>query len=381
MAVSLKAFFEQQFGKQPTHCVKAPGRANIIGEHTDYNHGWVLPFAVQFNAAFAAIRTEDDRLMLHSLDMAQQASFSLQTDVSTSDWTRYFRSAVRTLHRNGYRVGGLQMAFQSTIPIGAGLSSSSAITCGFIALLNQIFSFKIDKERLVRLASEAENGTGVQGGMMDQYAIVMSEKRHALLLDCHTLQHQSFPNALDGYRWIFIDSHVQHNLANTEYNQRRQECEEGFALARQQFQELRSPRDLRSEHLLAMQSHPIALQRWQYVLQENERVHRMVAALQRSEIAQIGQLLYAGHEGLQHQYQVSCAELDFLVEQARHTFGVVGARMMGGGFGGGIITLVTEDYATEAPKQILAAYQQHFGRVGRAYLLDSQAGIQTSVFE
>jgi len=379
MEQQLFKLFETRFHTAPQLLVKAPGRANIIGEHTDYNNGLVLPFAINRFCVFVAGKTKENYACIESVDLEKSTQITLDNlpQKNPSDWTRYFVMALKVLEKYQYQLKGFQCMLASDIPIGAGLSSSSAITCGFIAMLNDLFQLHIPKEKQIRLASEAENGTGVQGGMMDQYAIVMSQKNYALLLDCLDFSIQLIPNKIEGAHWVFIDSQVKHNLANTGYNSRRKDCAEGFKIIKNNFKTFKNIRELNEIHLECLAEYPIYQKRLQYIQKENERVKTMVAALVSQNLKKVGELLTEGHWDLSKNYEVSCEKLDFLALTAQQTQGVYGARMMGGGFGGGIITLI-DDSHKNAATDILKTYQKKYGQ-GALYLLNSVAGIETKV--
>ncbi len=378
MTDTLLSVHQEIFGQAAEWAVKAPGRANLIGEHTDYNRGYVLPFALERACYLVGSRRTDGQAHIHARDLGQveQVPIALTDAPLPTDWTRYAVSALQTLQRHGYKIGGINCLISSEIPLGAGLSSSSALTCGFLGLLNALFGLQLSGEQLVRLASEAENGTGVAGGMMDQYAIIFSSLNRALLLDCDTLTHQEVPLHLSGFQWIFVNSHVKHSLIDTEYSARRRTCEAGLARVQRSHSEVRSVRGLDFAHLALLADDARTYQCLRYVLEENERVLAMVNALHTHDIERIGALLYASHWGLSHAYRVSCPELDFLVNAARTTEGVVGARMMGGGFGGGIIALVEVAKAASAAESILWSYHTSLALEGEWYALQSADGMR-----
>lgn len=371
--------FSDLFNTAPELVVNSPGRANIIGEHTDYNEGLVLPFAIDRLCYFIAKRQTDRVVSIAALDLNKKISLNLESlpKEAPKDWTRYFITALKVLQKYDYPITGIQCVFSSEVPIGAGLSSSSAITCGFIAVFNAFFQLNIPKERQIRLASEAENGTGVQGGMMDQYAIVMAKKEHALLLDCKDFSTELVPNTIEGCHWYFIDTQVQHNLANTEYNLRRNDCERGFQQLKNEYPSLSSIREITKEQLLFLDKDVVSKKRLRFVIEENARVLAMKDALLTKNPNKVGDLLYEGHLGLSREYEVSCEELDYLVEVAKKIPGIFGTRMMGGGFGGGVIALVKND-SLEAPHQVLEAYQNKYKK-GAIYSLNSIEGITTDV--
>ena len=324
---------------------RAPGRINIIGEHTDYNNGFVLPTAINKEMYFAiAPNTEQKiRLFAYDLDESLEISLSEITKQTKCAWANYLLGVIHQLQKHEIPIQGVNVVFGGNIPIGAGISSSAAIECGFLYALNELFNLQLDSITITKFAQKAEHEyAGVNCGIMDQFAVVFSKEDTVIKLDCKTLEHEYVPLFLHDYKIILCDSNVSHNLASSEYNVRRDQCNEGVDLISKKFPFIFSLRDV-SISLLeeCKQLLPVIIyNRCLYVVEENNRVLAMCNALQESDYFRVGELLYESHEGLQHLYEVSCKELDELVEIAKNTPGVLGARMMGGGFGGCTLQIV-----------------------------------------
>lgn len=348
----LRNKFLNYFGEEP-QIFRAPGRVNIIGEHTDYNDGLVLPFPIAQSIYFAATKRDDNEIHIHALDLNKTAVISSHQQNEQEPWMRYFTAANRVLIEDGFQFGGLNIMARGDIPFGAGISSSSALTCGFIYAITKLYSLNISRRDIVFLASRAENSTGLQGGKMDQFAICMGKAGKAILLDCRDYSYQLIPATLKNASWILFNTNVAHNLADTEYNDRRKDCEDGFAYIQSIKPTLNSVRDLTHEdlnnaiHLISKKQ----FDRLTHVIEENNRVLEMVKALAAEDLVAIGNLLFESHRSLAELYQVSCEELDFIVSHLKDQHYCYGARMMGGGFGGSVIALINEEEANYEPME------------------------------
>ncbi|TXK52166.1 galactokinase [Pontibacter qinzhouensis] len=351
---------------------RSPGRVNLIGEHTDYNEGFVLPAAINKEIYFAVAPNGTQAFRAYSYDMDESATFDL-TEVQPSQlgWANYLLGVVAQFQKAGHHIPGFDLVFGGNIPIGAGLSSSAAVECGLAFALNQIYGLGVEKFDLVKMAQKAEHEyAGVMCGIMDQFASMFGKSGHVVKLDCRSLEYEYFTSDLDEYRIVLLDTQVKHSLASSEYNTRRQECEAGVALLRQHYPQVNSLRDVTVEMLEKHEQEfePVTYKRCLYVVQENNRVLEACQDLAQGNLKGFGEKMYASHEGLQHQYEVSCPELDFLVEQARKNQAVLGARMMGGGFGGCTINIVHANKIEEYTQQASTAYQEHFGREPKVYV-------------
>ena len=353
----------------PQHGIKvfSPGRINLIGEHTDYNDGFVFPAAIDRGISFDLRRNGSPSVCeVYSADFDKRLRFDLgQVERSEEEWENYILGVIHELQILGKRLKGFDCVIRSDLPIGAGLSSSAALECGLAYGLNELFGLGLTPLEIVRLGQRAEhNFVGTQCGIMDQYASVLGREGHALLLDCRSVTHRHVPIDLDPFTLLLLNTRVSHNLASGEYNRRRADCFEGVRVLNEKVGlGLESLRDLAPEqldqyrHLLA----PRIAKRCSYVLEENERVLNASLALENNDLNDFGQLLYASHKGLRDEYEVSCEELDFLVDFSRDRDYVLGSRMMGGGFGGCTLNLLHKEKVGEYIAEVSKAYSERFG--------------------
>ncbi len=296
--------FRQIFGENPALVVRAPGRINLIGEHTDYNDGFVLPAAIDKAIWFAVSPRADENLHFQALDF-QDAFFGDIKNLQKSEkqWPNYLLGTFSELQKDGLLPGGVNVVFGGDIPTGAGLSSSAAVESGMLFALNELFKFGLSRPALARLAQRAENNfVGMNCGIMDMYASLMGRKNHALLLDCRNLETEYFPVNLPDYTFLLCDSGVKHQLVDSEYNTRRNECEEGVEMLKKSFpeQEIRSLRDVDLEMIFSEKNRlrKVVFQRCKFVIEENERVLSACKALKNNDLNEFGKLLYQSHEGL-----------------------------------------------------------------------------------
>ena len=364
--------FKSVFSKNEPLIVRSPGRVNLIGEHTDYNNGFVMPAAINKAIYMAVARRSDDELHLVSLDLDRSyVGHTGRVEPSKLHWPDYILGVVQQLQASGHVIGGFNCVFGGDIPLGAGMSSSAALECATAFALNELFGLKLDPLTMVKLSQKAENVfVGVQCGIMDQFASMFGRKNHAIRLDCQSLDYVYVPFNMDGIRIVLLDTNVKHSLASSEYNTRRQQCEAGVRLVQAHHPGVRSLRDVSLDMLDEYVAPVDALvyQRCQYVVEENARLLAATGDLQRGDIAAFGRQLFASHEGLSRKYAVSCPELDFLVEQVRDRPGVIGARMMGGGFGGCTINLVREEAIDELVERIAPLYLQAMNKEMKVYI-------------
>jgi galactokinase len=351
--------FGELFGNTP-HLVRSPGRINLIGEHTDYNNGFVLPAAIDREVIFASRLNCSDQIRLYANDLDQ----SFRTDIasikpSPKNWPNYVLGVVDQLNKSGFEIQGFDCVFGSDIPIGAGLSSSAAIECGMAWSLNSLLGFGIDKMDIALLAQKAEHEfAGVKCGIMDQFANLFGRENHVIRLDCRSLEYEYFPFVMDELEIILCDTRVKHSLAGSEYNTRRMECEEGVKILKKHYPEIKSLRDINAP---TIRKHKNELpgkvyDRCLYVTEEIERVELACSDLVKKNMDSFGKRMYETHKGLSEQYEVSCRELDYLVDIARETGVARGARMMGGGFGGCTINLVEKKSAGHFIDEITEKY-------------------------
>ena len=362
--LELQEKFQELYSQSPL-LVRAPGRINLIGEHTDYNEGFVLPAAIDKQMVLAVAKNGTRSCRLYSYDYKESAEFSLEgLAPSSTAWANYILGVINQLQQAGHRVEGFDCVFGGDIPMGAGLSSSAALECGTACALIQLFELPVDKISMIKFAQKAEHTfAGVQCGIMDQFASVMGKENHAIRLDCRSLAFSYFPINLHNYQLILCDTQVKHSLASSEYNTRRKECEEGVAVVKRKYPQVSSLRDVSLAMLeeVKTQLNPVVLKRCSYIIEENDRLLKGCELLERGDIKGFGEKMYGSHEGLSQKYEVSCKELDFLVDYTKNNSGVAGARMMGGGFGGCTINLVVKDQKEAFVEGISGAYKEQFG--------------------
>lgn len=372
--------FESHFAAPPDILVRAPGRINLIGEHTDYNGGLVLPAAIDRAIRLAAGRRSDGRFAFFARDLNE---FFLSDGPETVfqqkyPWANYLLGVIDEARKDGHRIGGLNVAFGGDIPIGAGLSSSAALESGTIFAVNELFGLGLSKIDLVRLAQRGENYfVGMQCGIMDMFASVMGRENCVVRLDCRSLEYGYFPFHTAEYRLVLFDSGIKHALVDSEYNRRRAECEAGVATLQRYDPHIASLRDVSVSLLENRRSElpDVIFKRCRYVVEEIERVEEAGRVLQRGDFEALGRLMYQTHEGLARQYEVSIPALDFLVDAARR-HGATGSRMMGGGFGGCTLNLLRADLPEDTPDRIAREYRQAFGLDLRVYAVRIAGGTE-----
>jgi galactokinase len=357
--------FKEKFGCEPTMLSSSPARVNVIGEHTDYNDGFVMPMAINMRLWVAFNPRDDEVVRVFSVEMAQMDEFGLKEALSmvrSSDaqWGNYIRGVAWALMSDGISPCGMDACIASDIPIGAGLSSSAAIeTAVATAMLYEQFKF-VDKTRIAKLCQRAENEfVGVRCGIMDQMICMHGRRGHALLLDCRHLSFEHVPISHPKYAFIVADTAKERALATSEYNIRRQQCEEGVKLLSRLLQrEIRALRDVSYEEFKTVEHMlpDVIRRRCRHVITENERVHGFREAFLSGDIAKAGELMNESHESLKEDYEVSCFELDVMVELLRSHKGVIGARLTGAGFGGCVIALSLK----EALDEILSSVPQMY---------------------
>jgi len=357
---------------------RAPGRVNLIGEHTDYNDGFVMPAAID-RYTQVAIRQRDDRTLSVLSEQYGQVEFDLDgaNPRARSDWSDYVRGVAAKLEQAGYRLKGADLSIRSDVPIGAGLSSSAAleVAAGYALLENS--GLEIDRVVLARICQHAENEfVGMRCGIMDQFIACRGRASHGLLLDCRSLEYRLLPLPVD-VRLIICDTMVKHKLASSEYNNRRAECEAGVRHFAKWRPYVRALRDVTVNDL---EGHgrdlPEAIyKRCRHVVSENARVLKAAEALERGDLETFGGLMAESHRSLRDDYEVSCAELDTLVDLANRVKGVFGARMTGGGFGGCTINLVRADRVAEFMRDVAQGYEQACGVVPDIYVCATASGV------
>lgn len=359
--------FTELFGKG-AFIFASPGRVNLIGEHTDYNGGFVLPGAIDKVIAVAIKPNNLDKIRAFSIDLNVSAEISF-SEKPSKQWARYIYGVVSEITKKGLKVSGFDCVFGGNVPLGAGLSSSAALESVFGFALNTIFNFGLTKFDLARIGQAAEhNAVGVRCGIMDQFASIFGQKGNLLQLDCRSLEYELIPFNPEGYRVVLLDTQVKHSLASSEYNIRRSECEAGVALVKTKYSNVELLRDVSIEMLNEFKEilPESTYRRCSYVIEENQRLLDACSALKNSDYETFGARIYGSHEGLSRKYNVSCDELDFLVEIARNK-GASGSRMMGGGFGGCTINLIKDDLYEAFIIEARSKYMVTFGKEPRVY--------------
>lgn len=379
MKEQIEKIFREKFQRSPVKMVRSPGRVNIIGEHTDYNQGYVLPAAIDKAVWLALAPREDGRVHMYAADLDQsfEADASHPERLEPMRWPNYLLGVMQQFLRRGFKGKGMDLVLLSDVPIGAGLSSSAAIECAMAYALNELYGAGLERMELVKMAQKAEHEyAGVLCGIMDQFASMMGRAGHAMRLDCATLGFDYVPLRLEGYRFLLLNTNVKHSLASSEYNTRRQECERGVALVKKQYPDVQSLRDVSLAMLeeSVAQEDALAYKRCRYVVEENIRLQEACHDLHAGNLPALGQKMLATHRGLSEDYAVSCPELDWLVEYVKGKPGVLGARMMGGGFGGCTINLVAVEAIDDLLKNITTAYEAAMQLPLTAYIVNVDDG-------
>ena len=358
--------------------ISAPGRINLIGEHTDYNHGFVLPAAIDKQMLIALGKNKDEfEVKFKSLDFDDDLDLDLSAlPDKLSGWQGYVLAIIQELRARDLNLQGFNCVFSSDIPIGAGMSSSAAVCCGIITALNTVFDWHLPKFEIAKIAQASEHRLGANVGLMDQFAVMYGKKNNVILLDCLDYQHQYFPLDLKDYSLILLNTNVKHELVDSAYNDRRASCENTLAFLQKKGPAIKTLRDVTQEDLDMVDGiDDKDLQRVRYVLNENERVIKMTQALEKHDFVLVGELMYQSHEGLSKEYEVSCPELDLLVDLTRKENAILGARMMGGGFGGCTINLVKTAEAENIISRIMNKYKEQTQIQADTYLVSIEGGV------
>ncbi len=359
--------FQQIFGKTPSFVVRAPGRINLIGEHTDYNHGFVLPAAIDKAIYFAIAPRTDHTCKVYAADLNDTFEFSLDAlNKCPKSWANYLIGVTSELIVEGYTIpSGFEVAFGGDVPNGAGLSSSAAVESGMGWALSELFGFTIPRLQLALVAQRAEHHfAGLQCGIMDMFASIHGKANSVIRLDCRDLTFEYFPFDFENYQLVLCNSGVKHTLADSAYNTRRQECEQGVSILQRFYPTIASLRDVSLAQVEAYKADfpENVYRRCRYVTGEIERVVSACEDLKRGDLVAFGEKMYETHSGLSKDYEVSCVELDFLVEQTVPLNEVLGSRLMGGGFGGCTINIVETSQVNSFIEKMTVAYQKRFGK-------------------
>ena len=382
MTKRITADFKERFNGQPM-VFRSPGRINILGEHTDYNEGFVLPAAINKNIYVAINKRADNRVNLFAVDFNEHFTTDTGNIKRASiQWPNYILGVVDQLQKHGHPVGGFNLLIDGDIPIGAGLSSSAAVECAVIYALNDIFELGLTRMQMAPLAQKAEHVfAGVNCGIMDQFASLFGKKDHAIKLDCRSMEYEYVPVKPEGYKIILFNTNVKHNLASSEYNTRRNQCETGVSIIRQFHPEVKSLRDVTmnmlNDHVAPVDQ--LVYKRCRYVVEENERLLGACQDLKKGDIRALGLKMFETHQGLKLDYEVSCRELDFLVDQVKANENVAGARMVGGGFGGCTINLIKDHAAEDLIATIGRDYKKETGLTLTTYEVSLEDGTSACI--
>ncbi|MEM6268592.1 MAG: galactokinase [Bacteroidota bacterium] len=360
-----QAFYEE-FG-EPELLVHSPGRINFIGGHTDYHEGFVLPAAIESGLGFVLRRNgTPDRARVRAMNVRAESHFDIGAVPATSEkWERYVKGMTVLMRERLPQLEGFDLVFGGDLPIGAGLSSSAALCCGLGLGLNALAGGNLDRLEIARLAQTAEHRyAGVKCGLLDQMAVLFAKPDYALFIDCRSQKFRAIPLALRDHALVLIDSRVRHDHAESGYNQRVAETAQGLAVIRKEYPHVAALRDVDQEMLRAVSEKmpPEVLARCLYVVAENRRVESAVEHLENGQLGEFGELMFETHLGLRDLYRVSCPELDFLAEMSALFSGCVGARMVGGGFGGNLLAIVERSAVDRYIGGITQRFAEHFGK-------------------
>ncbi|MFY0714548.1 galactokinase [Seonamhaeicola sp. NFXS20] len=369
----VKEAYIKEFNTEPI-LIFSPGRINIIGEHTDYNEGFVFPAAVDKGIAAAIQKSNSGVSTAYALDMNSKVEFKLDTlkPLKEGSWENYVFGVVAEIQNRNKVLGNFNIVFKGNIPSGAGMSSSAALENSVVFGLNELFNLGFTKEEMIFISQKAEhNYVGVNCGIMDQYASMFGIKDHALLLDCRTIKAKPYKIDFKNHQLLLINTNVKHSLSDSAYNDRRSACEHIAKLLH-----VKALRDATEDDLETIKDAvtPTNYQKALYVIQENDRARKASKAMEENDIEKLGELIYGSHKGLSKQYKVSCEELDFLVEKAKESGYVIGARMMGGGFGGCTINLIEKEKAKIFKESVSKAYKEKFNKECSVYFVNLSDG-------
>lgn len=406
--LAIRSQFSNHFNQHPSLVVKSPGRINLIGEHTDYNHGFVLPAAIDKYIEVAIAKRTDGAIHMTALNLGETIILPIQNLMPhATQWVNYIIGVVDQVFNKSQSAnnnfigtqntltnteittavndtnlsGGFSICIQGNIPLGAGLSSSAALECAVLFAINELYNLSLSKMQMALMAQSAEHKfAGVHCGLMDMFASLHGQKNKAILLDCASLAYTYYPLALNDYSIVLFDTQIKHALATSEYNTRRLECEQGLKIIQEKYPTVKTFRDISMEQVEACMASNTSLnttkiyQRCKYVVEEIARVQLAVKDLQKEDMQAFGKKMFETHEGLSKLYEVSCPELDFLVNAVSHNENVLGARMMGGGFGGCTINIIKTTAVVEITQALTAKYAQVMHKELSHYITSIEEG-------
>ncbi|HEX8267489.1 MAG TPA: galactokinase [Pyrinomonadaceae bacterium] len=380
----LVAKFEQFYGRKP-RLFRAPGRVNLIGEHTDYNGGFVLPMAIEKETYVAAAERKDRLIRVHSVNLGESSEFDLDVETKREKgfWLNYVEGMARLLERAEFDLTGADLLVWSNVPGGAGLSSSAALEVAVGLALSEISGHTVDRTTLALMGQQTEHEfVGAKVGIMDQFVSANAEAGHALLLDCRSLEFENVPLSTEDVAVVICNTNVKHELANSEYNTRRAECEEGVRILREFLPDIKQLRDVSIDEFEKYKNElpEVIRRRCRHVVTENERTVKAAAALKQNDLKTFGKLMWLSHASLRDDYEVSCRELDLLVQIAENYKDVLGARMTGGGFGGSTVNLIERKSLNEITENISLEYERQTNIAATVLVSDAGDGASEIVF-
>ncbi|MFH1612357.1 MAG: galactokinase [bacterium] len=377
----LKIIFKKTFGKGSVKTFRCPGRINIIGEHTDYNNGYVLPINIDKEMYLCVRKRKDKIVNLHSLNYTQKIKFSLNEKIiyeKNDGWANYIKGCIKILQDQGYKFTGVDLLYSSNIPIASGLSSSAAIEVITCFCLSSIFNLKIDKLKIVKMCQLVENKfMKIDSGIMDQFVIIFSKKNKSLFLNCKNYKFELINFDFKDVNIVITNTKVKRELVFSEYNKRCLECQQGVKIFKKHFKNIQSLSDISIQNFEQYKNFlpEIIKKRCEHVIYENERTKKAVEYLKNENIIELGKLLNQSHNSLKNLYEVSLQELNIIVEESMKIEGVFGSRMTGAGFGGCVISLVQKDKIEEFIKKISEKYKKKFGYLPEFYICKSENGV------
>jgi galactokinase len=374
--------FNELFGEIEV-IIQSPGRINLLGEHVDYNDGFVMPAGINFSTYFCLSDSNHSVSKIHSLKYNESIEIDLLNPQKLEKplWANFLLGVLRQLVDRGYTTKPFNCVFDGDIPTGAGLSSSASVECGFAYSLNELNNWKIPKKDLIEMAQWSEHFyVGVKCGIMDQFASMMSAKNSVMVLDCRSMEYNYLPLNLIDHTLVLCDTKVKHSLVDSEYNTRREECEQGIEILKKNNPTIKSLRDVTEPMLVDSKASMTnkVFARCLYVVQEISRVQQASEYLTKNNLVAFGRKMFETHEGLSKLYQVSCPELDFLVAEARANPSVLGSRMMGGGFGGCTINLVEKNNVEKFVNGLKVKYSTKFGIEMMPYYVTIEDGVNST---
>lgn len=380
----LDAEFQALYRQKPRF-FRAPGRVNLIGEHTDYNGGFVLPMAIESETVVAAAAREDRKICVRSVNLEQEGEINLNAPEQTfrDSWLDYVEGMARVLERGDVKLCGANLLIASSVPAGAGLSSSAALEISTGLALSEVCGITVDKISLARAGQTAEHDfVGAKVGIMDQFISALGKKNHALLIDCRSLDAKHVSLKTDDAAVVICNSKIKHNLSSSEYNVRRAECETGVEMLRKFLPDITQLRDVNFAEFNRYKEHlpEIIEKRCRHVITEIERTLSAAQALEQSDLTKFGELMNSSHKSLRDDYEVSCRELDLLVEIASGCDYVLGARMTGGGFGGSTVNLVERTKLDEFRQEVSTKYRNETGISPDIHVSDPADGASEVTF-